>query len=291
MRHLLNKSWPYPVLRGYQQDPDYPRAEFEVTCEPPSTVDDDGSFTLDVEFALSHRGMKGMIQEGKAQYCLLVKSPRTFYRRCLTTDSITLSHRFKGGELADKVELTGFVLASEGNPRFSLDGWHQEYLVDSFDIYAGAVLALDQLEPMWIDSSVGGPLRSIFDLKRRDDLEPGVWSCSLEDDRVQLELESDTYERIERCMAYAEHDDAEASRLMNGVYLPALVSVIECADADAEARGGPSDLEGLRWHEALQMHLASAGLRPIGEGWDRAQDAQALLEFPLAGLLNTSAAL
>ncbi len=287
MKYHSDKSWPHPVLRPGQTDPDYPRYAFQGTASTP-VVDDGGSIRFQVDFTLGHRELKAMIEGGEAQYALIIRSPRTHFRACRASQAPALDCEFARGELAGEVELTGFVTAANRLPDFKVDGWNSEYLSSSFDVESGGVLAICEVGSFWIEADQGGPLQSIFELDPSADVEPGRWNCDLRGDRVKLALHPDTFELMDRVRAHAKHDDGDAARLMNGIYLPALLFVLDTADRESSADGALEGLSDRRWYDALNATLAEAQLPLLGDGTDRAADAQALLLHPLNQLLETA---
>ena len=287
MKYHPDKSWPHPVLRPGQTDPDYPRHAFQGVASDPAIVDG-GNVRFQVDFKLGHSELKAMIEDGEAQYALVIRSPRTHFRACRASQTPSLDCEFERGELAGEVELAGFITAARGLPAFAVDGWNSEYLSSSFDVESGGVLAVCQVGSFWIEADQGGPLQSIFELYENADMEPGRWKCDLGGDRVMLALHPETYKLMEHVREHAKHDDGDAARLMNGMYLPALLFVLDTADREHSADGALGDLSDRRWYDALNATLADAQLPPLGEGTDRAADAQALLQYPLKQLLETA---
>ena len=67
--------------------------------------------------------------------------------------------------------------------------------------------------------------------------------------------------------------------IMNAVYLPALVHVLQEADHDDD-----EDYSDCRWYRSLDTRLEDCERPQLGKGQDRLDDAQRLLDQPFARL-------
>lgn len=285
MKYNRNKAWPYPVLQSNERDGDYPRHAFEV--ESSLEIDSgSGSVTVRCEFMLGHRGMERLIKEQRAQYVLVVRSPATHYRGEFTSFTPEIEYTFLHGQLGGHVELIGFVVAKKPTLNFSLKGWNKEYRSREYNIDESAVLAIDQPWGTWLDQTADGPLQSIFELRPVKDKGKIRWRCNLDSERIQLEMTEVAAEQFKSARTIAETDPHALSQVMNGVYLPALIHVLELGDRDA----AESDVHGYadrRWFNALNDILDRNGLPRLGEGQDRASDAQVILREPFNALLTS----
>lgn len=272
MRIDPGKGWPYPVLRPEFGD-DYPNAEFQVEIEPRLAL---GSVALDTtaEFKLSDPDLRNLVEKGAAEYVLLVKSPKTHFRKEFQSSEPRIVCSFRG-ELSGRVEFSSFLVCIETQHDFVAKGWHSDFAGLAFDIQAGFVLAEDKPKEYWIDSADEAPIGTIFE-HRPGGLHDGRWDCNLDNDRVQIQLSDADSRRFRRAREQA-NNTPQGQYLMNGLFLPVLIHVLNRADESDGAYAG------YRWFDSLNHRLEEVGCKPLGsEQTDRAVDAQRVLEHPFA---------
>lgn len=273
------KSYPHPVLRPQSSDYVDCALQVEISLDRvPGSVE----LWLTAEFDLSDPDIQRLIDDGNASYALLARCSKTHYRALIQVADCEIRHTIDDGEIAGLAEFAPFVIATRPITGFSADHWHPDFEGMSFDLKAGAVLALDEPKEYWIDNAEEAPIGSIFNLSRTDDdsLEVGQWRCSLDSDRVQLEMRREDHEQFLYARA-ALDGSSDGAYIMSALYLPALVYVLTQADASAD------DLRDYRWFRSLESRLDTLGCSPLGSQdskIDRLQDAQRIFDDPFARL-------
>ena len=273
MKFDPGKAWPYPVLRPRSCGDDYPQAEFEVEIDIQRVK---GSIAVEVsaEFQLSDPSLFRLVKQGKAQFALLVKASKTHCRQMLESNKPHIKHSFTAGELSGRVEFAPFLVCTKALREFQADGWHADFDGRIFDIYAGAVLAVDEPKDYWIDTADEAPLGSIFGHKSRADLPDGRWELELAEDHVWIVMSNANAAQYEVARKRA-NNQAEGQYLMNGLYLPALLAVLQEVDQD------PSLYQDYRWFASLDQRLESVGCQALGsKNSNRLVDAQKVLDSP-----------
>ncbi len=273
MKFDPGKAWPHPVLRPPSYGDDYPKAEFEVEIEVKrvrrSTV-----VEVYAEFELSDPSLLQLVNEDKARFVLLVKAPKTHCRKLLESNKPNVELSFSAGELSGRVEFAPFLVCTQALTGFQADGWHPDFSSRAFDIPLGAVLAEDVSKDYWIDTADEAPLGSIFGHKPRSDLSDGRWEYELSEDRVWIVMSDADAARFEMARERA-NNLPEGQYLMNGLYLPALVAVLNEVDQSAD------DYRDYRWFASLDQRLEAVGCRHLGnDGSNRLIDAQKVLDSP-----------
>ena len=116
---------------------------------------------------------------------------------------------------------------------------------------------------------------SIFEFKSDSKIPRRQWLCEPTDRRVALKMHPTDYSRF-RSARDQVRSTPDASYLMNGIYLPALLYLLDVVDtADSE------ELSSKRWYASLEKRLRDCGCPPIGsDSADRLRDAQTILENP-----------
>lgn len=273
MKFDPGKAWPHPVLRPPSYGDDYPHAEFEVEIEV-KRVEGSTSIEVYVEYELSDPSLLQLVNQDKARFVLLVKAPKTHCRRLLESHKPNVKLAFAAGELSGRVEFAPFLVCTQTLRGFHADGWHPDFSGRTFDIPIGAVLAEDVSNDYWVDTADEAPLGSIFGHKHRSDLSDGRWEYELAEDRVWIVMSNTDANRFKVARERA-NNQPEGQYLMNGLYLPALVAVLNEIDQNVD------DYRDHRWFASLDERLGAVGCRHLGErSSNRLIDAQKVLDSP-----------
>ena len=182
MRFDPGKAWPHPVLRPPTYGDDYPHAEFEVEIEVERTQ---GSTSVEVvaDFELSDPDLLRLVENGAAEYVLLIKASRTHFREMISSVEQHIDRRFSGGDLSGRVEFAAFLVCRKELSNFSAEGWHSDFSGRTFDISSGSVLAEDVSKDYWVDTADEAPLGSIFGHRPRSYVPSGCWELEMAEDR------------------------------------------------------------------------------------------------------------
>ena len=226
------------------------------------------------DFRLSDPDLLRLVDSGSAKYVLHVRAPKIHFRTAVDSVDARMS-TFSEGRLLGQVVLSPFLVCARPVSGFSAAGWHEDFVSLSFDVAPGSVLAQDTPKEYWIDTAEEMPVGSIFTvgLSRERDLKTGTWRCQ----KVEIQMPEGDYERFASARNRVNRT-ADAQYLMNGVYLPALVWVLQEGDRDEESHADR------RWYRALQAQLERAKCSPFGEEADRtAAAAIALSENAVDG--------
>lgn len=273
MRFDSSKVWPHPVLRPPKYGDDYPHAKFEVEIEL-LRIHKSTAIQLVVSHRLSDPTLNALLDQKKARFSVLIKSRQTQTRELLSSTTPKIECEFPAGQLAGYVEVTPFLVCTERLTDFQCNGWHSDFDGYQFDLDPGSILAEDLPKSYWIDTADEAPLGSIFAHKVDASLKEGAWDLNLHDNHVVITMcEAD--ERLYKSARDRIGISSEGQYLMNGLYLPALLTTLHQADESAES------YEDYRWFSSLNERLQSVGGYPLGnEGSNRLFDAQKLLDFP-----------
>lgn len=273
MRFDPAKSYPHPVLRPGSTD--YPQAEFQVEITS-DRYRGGTKLRVSAAFELSDPDLLALVSAGKALYVLRVLASKTHFRTALTSEEPKMEEIFREGLLHGSVVFSPFLVSREPLRNFAAAGWHTDYSSLRFDIDAGSVLAEDEPKEYWIDTAEDSPIGSIFKVEPVDGraLDGGIWRCRMNEQKVILEMAKTDYERFISAREQVK-DTADVQYLMNAIYLPALVWVLQEADRGEEEFGE------LRWYRSLKARLDdTAGCGKLGAKADRLRDAQRLLQAP-----------
>ena len=273
MRFDPNKAWPHPVLRPRFCGDDYPKAEFQVEISA-ERIKGSTAVVVQADYSLSDPDLLELVSSDRAQFILVTKAPQTHFRESIASSEPTIIRQFKHGEISGRVEFAPLLVCTQSIADFRANGWHSAFLGRSFHMAPGSVLAEDTPKEYWIDTADERPLGSIFGHKPVSDLPDGRWQLELREDRIWILMSDNDSARYESARNRA-NNQPEAQYLINGLYLPALVSALNEVDAISE------DYQEYRWFSSLAHRLEATGCRPLGSpGADREIDAQKIFESP-----------
>ena len=267
------KAWPYPVLRPPEYGDDYPHAEFQVDIDC-KRIEGGIAIELEAIFDLSDPDLLKLVQEGAAKYVLVVKSPKTHFRRSFESTKPYITTIFIS-ELSDRVEFSSFLICVEDRLGFRASGWHEDFEGLSFNMRPGFVLAEDKPKEYWIDTANEAPMGAAFECVEASDAPEGRWVYKLEGHRIQIRMSKNDYRRFTVSRSLSNNTQ-DGQYFMNGIYLPVLIGVLKEADQN------PDIYSGYRWFASLDDRLDDVGCSPIGAGTgiDRSEDAQKVLDSP-----------
>ena len=275
MKFDPGKAWQYPVLRPHSDD--YPQAEFQVEIELTRTAKG-MSASLCAEFLLSDPNLIDLVNKDCAQYVLLVSSPKTRLRKMLETVETKLERNFTAGELSGRVDFSPFLVATRRTQAVDWSGWHRDFGGLDVEIKAGYVLAIDEPKSYWIDRAEEAPLGSIFVC--RSGSQDEWWTIDLEQDRIAILMPEESYDLFQPVRKQITKKN-DLQYLMNGLYLPALITVLYEVDQNSVA------YEDYRWFSSLNNILEKHNCSELGkQNVDRSSDAQKLLALPFNELLQ-----
>ena len=273
MRFDPAKSYPHPVLRPGSND--YPRAEFQVEIEL-DRLRGGTMLRVRADFEMSDPDLLALVDAGQASYVLRVLAPRTHFRQAIVSEKSRIEETFQEGQIHGPAVYSPFLVCTSRLRSYSATGWHADYASLSFDVAPGSVLAEDEPKEYWVDTAEEAPVGSIFTLGRSDDssLSHGMWRCHLLGEKVVLEMSTADYNRFLEARRRV-NGTADASYIMNAIYFPALIWVLQEADRGEEQYGN------FRWFRVLNARLSETHCAGLGAPKaSRLTDAQTLLQSP-----------
>ena len=282
MQYDFRKAYAYPVLRKGSSD--YPSDTFSLHLNVERILKST-EIELTAEFELTNEYLISLIDQGKAKFALLAKSPITFFRTAIVGTRLKIQHHFESGQLAGNVSFNPFLVATLAINDFASDTWHKDFSGMKFDIQLGSVLAVGEPYHVYIDMAEESSVASIFRLGEDSTLEDGLWNCEFnpEEEQVVINLSASEWNRVNSVRVNVDTGDAN-ERLLNGLYFPALVWLLQELDSMA-TKNETSDFSELKWYRSLERKLEDMNCNKLGKGKDRLEDAQKIFEYPFPKLL------
>lgn len=267
MRYDENKSFPYPVLREGSED--YVEGAFQTTIKYALTRDL-RKIHLKASFLSSEPAIQKLLKTKKAKYCLLVESRDTYFRDLITTSKTHIEKEFAGAQIKGPVTILPYIVAVKDVKKFTSPNFNPEYSKKSFEIVSGDVLALDQPREFYVGQEVFAHIGTVFELVEEDGLKDGEIKLNLEDEKVQLRVNSDQKKKLD----IARTQKKNRSILLSGIYLPALMQVLK------HMSDNPAEFEEKKWFRSIKWKCDLAKIE-LTDDTDLLSVAQKLLAYPL----------
>ena len=275
MRYDPNKMWQYPVLRP--ESDDYPTSEFQATITV-ERMKDSTALRIQADFALGDTDLRKLIEDRRAQYMVVTRCSKTYFRQMNSTFDEKLTFNIPSDRVFGEIELSSYIIAIEEISKFRASGWHSDYdSVPRVSLIPGSVVALDSPMRYHIDNAEELAVNSILEV-RSGKPEYGQWDCDLDAERVQIVMSEEDHEKF--CRARQETaSKQEQAYILNSIYFPVVYHILTVADSEEGA------YTERRWFRALDKRLEEVKAAPLGKnGGNRLQDAQRLLENPFSRL-------
>ncbi len=195
MRYDPNKMWQYPVLRP--ESDDYPTSEFQATIDP-QRMENSTALRVTVDFALGDANLSKLIEDRFAQYIILTRCSKTYFRQMNSTNSGRLIFDIAGDRIYGEIEISPYIMAVDEISEFRANSWHEDYdLLPTPHLEPGSVLALDTPRHYYIDNAEEQSVNSIIEVQPGNP-ENGRWDCDFEGERVKITMSNEDYEKFRR---------------------------------------------------------------------------------------------
>lgn len=262
-------SYPHPVLAPWSDDIE--EAQFASTISF-RELEDTGQVSLHCQTTLDHPDIIGLINSGSASFGCYVRCQDTGMRRLQRIGFPTGEHGFAPGALLGRVQIRPMIWSTRAIPNYAPVGAHAEF-ASSLNLGPGQILALDDEQIIDVTRPPLPPVESIFEIVASDEVGEGEFEIDTEADRITVGMAPNTYELVQ---ALRQTDDVTRVTVMNAVYIPVIMEVLD------RLKDGPDPYEQYRWLHPFVARCEAAGVdlkKP-----DLLNDAQKLLNRPFAML-------
>lgn len=185
-------EFPHPVL--VNNGSDYIDCSFDLKI---NDLKIEGNYLkAEVEYSLNSPGLTNLLNENKLKVLIKIQSPKTAYRNIfeIENNSNKIAFSIPENNIADKIEISGIIVAAETLEHFSLEEHNKAFFNSAnFEIRKGDILAIHPGFEQKIDSSeMEGPVASIFNISRQD-INVAI-KPDFSDHKIEINLNNQTYE-------------------------------------------------------------------------------------------------
>lgn len=269
MRLTNSTKFPHPVLGPFTGD--YLTGDFVVEFEV-SENRKTGALSLKHEIYLTEPNVEKLVKTGRATVGCIVRCGHTFYNELRTLSFCAGNSDFAPGALLNKVTLRPVIWLTHDLPQWDPGTLHTEFAPPVF-LKAGDIIAVGAESEISVGQAKLTPIESIFELNKSSDVNEGEIRVDLDSSRISILVAPGTFAVIDLLRQQASGSPV----VMNAVYLPAVMEVLDRLRDDGEA------YKERRWYIPFTEKCRANGLvdnldASILEG------AQKLLELPIRSL-------
>ena len=269
---VRDRSFPHPVLAPFRDD--VSPNDFSLAV---SVTADADSYYLDVSLDYSNQALDSLISRGDALRVVHVECKRNFYRRLFPLRSKDERVVIDAADIAGRIEVCGFVLATTQLHEYQIDGSHKDYEGVVFTIEAGDVLALSPtLEfDAYLEYDPLANLSSVLVIRRSESDSDGPMTLDTSGDQIIVTLSQMDYDNY----VELKGDPGLGPLLANQVVVPALIEAVhEIKQVDEEEY----ELDmSKRWFRSVAKKLEDLALDVRKSDRSPLEAVQALLRLPL----------
>lgn len=263
--------FPHPVLSVYSDD--YVSGSFSIEVEIKEHKTS-GHVDLNYSVVLDCDDINSLIKDNLAKPVMYVVCRRTYYNKLHELDMAGGGISFNRGELFGSVILRPIICANELIEGYSPTSLHDEFGSSSWSFRHSDILAIAPEFRVNIGLDKLAPMETIFNIVTNNEVPDGETRVVLEEHKICIVANEKTRKGIE---ALRSSFDGK-SVLLNGVYLPVIMQVLDAIRQDA------SSFETKRWYEVFEAKCLNENI-DLGNP-DLLEDAQKLLRSPLNRIIS-----
>jgi hypothetical protein len=270
MKITDDTRFPHPVLSDHTGD--YSAGAFTVSIVAHEILGT-GALTLDYEVSLTEPNILNLITSGQATLGCFVRCEDTFFTELRQLSWPKGRVDFAAGSLLNRVTLLPVIWLSVESLSWNPGTIHLEF-APPIELKLGDILAIGAEFVMSIGQAKFASVESIFELRKTSDLSGGQMQIDLEGDRIGILVPPAIYDAITSLRGRADGQPV----VMNSVYLPATIEVLNQLGADVAA------FDGHRWYQPCWARCEMKGIVPGQGAAPTLESAQSVLEDPLRTL-------
>ena len=240
--NITNRLFTYPVLSDEKDD--YKNSIFSVDYE--QIMQGVNSLQLTFDIAMNCPELEKLIANGQAEYVIHLECSTTAYREVIRSVSKHIEQIVPIGRVNGSLDAVAFVILKKNVTAFSCDDWVDDYQGIAFNIFAGSILAYQNLQSLDItkDYEEFTNAGSIFSIYKRITDEDKPAEISLDSSKIRIGLGTKDYD------IYAIYSTKTELQAMfhSMLILPALVYVFE----ELRQEGGEETYQHKEWFMALE---------------------------------------
>lgn len=248
--HIKAKLYPYPVLTDFNDD--YIESNFDMEV---SISKSPNKITIGVNTLLDNDGIKNLIQEGFAKYCLHIECPLTSFRKMVLFEETFKEIELNSDKIEGVVNLCPFIIAVKDIEKYTNDKFNSIYEGIFFDLEKGNFIAFGKEIQVRIEKESDNlsSVPSIFAVTEIKDETRKEIVIDNSGNKINIQLPSSTFYEFK----LASLNPNSTTILHSVLIIPALMKCFE----ELKARREEIYLfEDKRWFRAIKKALSNHGI-------------------------------
>lgn len=259
--------FPYPVVSPYNED--FSGASIEFLIEADLRHDVTSQVKLEYRFIVNCPDIVKLIESGHARVGCLMHCMDTFHTRVIQLEHGNSRYfSVDVDEVFDTVYLQPIVWTVRSC------SWSPEHVNDEFrdavpfDLPAGSLLGFGQVWRVELNG-IGQVSEAIFQLDSSSTFTEGMAEVDVDGDRITIKLGQKTFRQVNLLRGWG---DRGLVILMNGLYLPAIMEVLDRMRSGEEYE--------YKWYRVFRKRLRELGI-DLNDGTSLHEVAQKILDKPM----------
>lgn len=269
MRITDGTRFPHPVLNPYTSD--FTSGEFDITFsieEKPAT----GALAVNHQVTLSEPSIRALVEKGRASIGCFVRCGDTYYTELRELSWPAGVSDFPAGALLNRVTIRPLVWLKDELVEWNPGTIHPEF-EPPVSLMHGDIVAVGPEYVISVGQAKFAPLESIFELSAAEHVPPGRITINPDSDRITILVAPELFGTINLLRGQR----SGLAILMNGVYLPAVIELLD------QLRTDGAQYSGRRWFQPFMAKCDARGIDPTAKS-SLLDSAQRLLGDPASTL-------
>ncbi|MCD9505482.1 hypothetical protein [Photobacterium phosphoreum] len=262
-------TYPHPVLRKYSDD--YQTGNFDVEYH----IDTKGSSIL-CTVLLDEPHIANLVNDKLAKIGVFITCEDTSCKHFFELENVATQQGldFSPRNFKGAVSLRAIVFSTKTICDYEPSNLHQELADIKWMIEKGELLAFSPEKRFHASNAKLRPTETIFMFTERDDIEEGIVRINLEEEKIAIEVNRKSLDRINEMRATITGKQL----MLNSVYLPAVMEVLSQLSQDT------GQYENKAWYSVFHDKCTYLGIDITASS--PLEDAQKILQQPLSLLFN-----
>ena len=248
--HIKAKLYPYPVLTDFNDDYVDSNFDMDVSIEKSPT-----KIRLSINTILENEGIKNLIKENLAKYCLHIECPLTSFREMVLFEEENKEIEISADKIEGVLNLCPLIIAVKDIENYTNDKFNSMYDGIAFDLEKGNFIAFGKEIQVRIEKESDNlsNVPSIFAVTEIKDTTRTDIVIDNSGNKINIQLPSTTFYEFK----LASLNPNSMTILHSVLIIPALMKCFE----ELKARKEEIYLfEDRRWFRAIKKALSNHGI-------------------------------
>ena len=258
------KSFPYPVLRPYNDD--FIGVEFQSTTDYSIS---ESMIDFEITYVVSSEEIQQAINDGSAEYSTIISCRDTYSRKNIFTSQNNIRKEFSIEEFRGEVKIDSYIVVKKKIESFSSSDLNPEFGESTIKYDVGEILAQDETTVFYLEKELFKPISAVFEFGTDQNLPLGMWELDYEGKYVRIVVNPDMKKTIDEARSLRSNQVI----LINSLYFSAATEAIE------KLKKNQTEYSEKTWAEVILKQIQNQNIDI--ENDESYIIAQKLMQYPL----------